>query len=506
MPTNKGRIKPGGPFIQPQVTADEGPSAPFIPFEFGRPRSARRQSEEIILNLLLTTLAVSTIYVARAPIVSPPLRVERTIEQGVEPNLLTSTLAPQAAGQDPFSFQDWDKPRVRRVLSEVEPNLLTSTLAPVAADTPFQSFDWGSRSTKRILSEVESNLLLTTLSAAPATNPFPAFDWPVYRKQRNPEVFVYNTPDLAAVYNAPVFNVPEDTRKAAKSVLSEVGSNLLTSTLAPAPVQAPFVYDDWIKPRVIQVVQQGVELNLLTSTLAVAAPSPDPFVFLEWKKPREKRVVDHEAKFNFLTFVPAANVTYVPRAVLVTRAPAIVRSVDREVYLNLLTSALTPPAAAVNPFTQLEDQRPARSRYLPQEVTLNLLTSTLFVEAPVQVPFTQLEWQRPAQKKRLVEDAASNFLTSIVVEVQAPFNNLDWAPAKRSVARQTPAEVNLLTSTLYGVAVNVPFSSFDNSTRKRTSQVLIPIEVNLLTSTLGDNTPVDGGPAVAYFIDMTGLV
>lgn len=264
---------------------------PFIPWEEPTRVAQRRPApDEVPQNLLGTTLAPTGI--PFVPSDAPPVRRGDARRLDVEPNLLTSTLAPALAAA-PFVPTDWPTP-VRRAgppPTEIIQNLLGTTLAPAAPAAPF--IPWVETPVPLRVSRAgappEQNLLLTTL--APLTAPFVPQDWLVPPRRRvSPHIeSPQNLLALDGSKGVPVH--PRDWPTVATSPRSprlELPPNLLGTTLAPTGI--PFVPFDWAIPQT-RALPSPIDQtpNLLTSTLAPALAAA-PFAQRDWPTPQARVV------------------------------------------------------------------------------------------------------------------------------------------------------------------------------------------------------------------------
>lgn len=201
-------------------------------------------------------------------------------------NLLLTTLA-VAAAIAPFNQTDWPQPRARAVAQAEQAQNFLPLRAEVVALSPFAQLDWPASPKRiavaRVVPEQAQNLFGTVL--APAVQPFAQTDWPSFPRASSRQLelvqqpFVLTQPaEVVTPFTQLDWPVPVRVKIRAHEQVQQ-----LLPLIQPA-AQAPFAQLDWSVARAVDVPLAFESLNLLTTTLA-PAPVVLPFSQLDWPTP-----------------------------------------------------------------------------------------------------------------------------------------------------------------------------------------------------------------------------
>lgn len=334
------------------------------------------------------------------------------------------------------------------------PNYVALTVAPSAAETPQSDAVMPLCGPRKMPWFDPPSPLLTTLTTAPPT-PAPfvptALPMPWARRIQPPDpkgflpsyfpVIAADTPNADAILPLPYkrivpprFDVP----------------NLLTTTLAvAAPAGAPFKLVDWRMPR-----YKYVQLPDLGSAFVVSEdPAAQPRRQLDWPTPPGKRSPDRVA-FTVSRILGLAQVEQKPFKQTEWPNPAKARtSPPLWWYPNTLTTTqfivVAPPFVPVRwalphyrvwmksvqisgrvpgevgamPFSQTSWPNPALPRWMPPTYTQNIMQPQVLIQP---LPFNQNLWPNPPIRRSLVQDFIPNLRTIAVPAQTPPPSQTDW--------------------------------------------------------------------------------
>ena len=320
------------------------PPAPFAQYnwdywgaQWGAQRGAQRGASDVVINLLLCTLAATI----------------------------------------PFQAIDWPAPKIPVRLAQYEqvPNLLTTTLADSFTNAPRTPFFTQKVSTVTLREDQQANLLLTTL--ATTQNPFSSTDWtnPVLRKaiqQEQAQNLLLTT--LATTQN-PLLPYEWPKPQQYKYRIEETPSNLRNTLYAVT--QSPFFNFDWSRPQVSQYKLNEPSINWILrapATLGVPFSNPD------WSRLNVPKIVQQSQYNRTVT----TSTSVVPRSTAFTqRIPYRVVREDPQANIS--------PALLAKPFNQYDWSRPNSYSYrIVREEAQTSLSPALFT-----VPFNQYNWPKP---------------------------------------------------------------------------------------------------------------
>jgi|GEM_PF-5496239 hypothetical protein len=279
---------------------------------------------------------------ATPPIIPPvfpnPVQGKSVVQGFVSANLLAIGLLTQDAIFREPTYAPRTPPKPVQV--QVVPNLLTTTLAAQAA--PFKQTNWPNPTKAVENRQGWTEPLKLPLYGkdqffgAPGQPPANT-DWPVPRGAQQPQTSQpqnLQQTTLAKPF-VPVAWVNPVPRAA---VLSHVGPNLLGTTLA-----SPFSQLNWPNP-LVRIQPQGQQpSDLLLTTLAVQAA---PFRAIEWPNPQAKRLTIEQPAVNLLVTTLAQ-----PFRVTVWPNPQPAKLILPQQAGNLLVTTL---AVQQMPFSQHE--------------------------------------------------------------------------------------------------------------------------------------------------------
>ena len=380
------------PNLQSTTLAPTGQN-PFSNEEFGNPPSRPRVKDEVVLNLLTTTLGVVTGTPFTATDTSGlPIRPSGHKDDTPENFLpLTATTTP------PFTPTDFTIPVKISKGKDVEPpNLMLTAMSAV----PFTPPDFTTAKIKtRRPEEAPGSLVLTAISPVPFVPP----DFTTAKiKTRRPEEYPGT---LALTAMAPVPFIPQEFQAVPRprlKIADLLDLNLLGTTLAPTGQnQFSNSLDD---PRAKKRARPDETTpDLLTTTLVVTAGTPFTPQELPNAKIRTRRPEEYPGTLA-LTAMSAVPFTpqELPNAKIRTRRP--------EEYPG---SPILTTTAAV-PFLPRDFERvPIRVRRV-DEYPINRLALT----ATTQNPFVNPDWSINVSQHRAIHaDDVMNLLQTTLVSL-----------------------------------------------------------------------------------------
>jgi hypothetical protein len=337
------------------------------------------------------------------------------------------------------------------------PNATLYGLSP-AQQTPFNTVDLGELAKKGRSGQQSDIGPATLLYILPPAQklPFQNADLAVVRRNHHsgqsdrqdagPSGLLYLLPPAQQTpFN--VLDFAELARKGRSAQQTDLGVNLLTTTLAPSASASPFVPVDWPLVARRQLAQDtGSYANLLTTTLGVQG-----------------------------TQTTAQRTAPVITPVLSRRRP------QADAQANLLTSTLAPVTSS-SPFVPVDWPQLGRHDSVSGQF---MGLSTIQVVAPA--PFSLLDWPALSKRRDGQSDAPANLLTSTLgpVTSAAPFVPGDWTVvARRPIVQDTNVPNVIVTATLVA-----PIRPVDVGQVFRRKDGQADAQPNLLVSTLALPAP-----------------